>query len=176
MRSNTHTHTQTCTHTDLNYFTTLEIVEGSVPNGVIGISLTWSFRPHYGPGVDSVSNINEYQEYFLGDKGGRCVGLTSLPTSCDYYLEILRTSNFWRPNGVYGPVLVFWRPNGLYGPVLVFLYLYLLTILEITHARISFVRDKSLYTLLLCIVINFRSKDYNLFWVCFSQLDVIIHT
>ena len=24
------------------------------------------FRPHYGPGVDSVSSRNEYQEYFLG--------------------------------------------------------------------------------------------------------------
>jgi len=23
------------------------------------------FRPHYGPGVDSASNKNEYQEYFL---------------------------------------------------------------------------------------------------------------
>ena len=29
-------------------------------------SLTQSFRPHYGPGVDSASNRNEYQEYFLG--------------------------------------------------------------------------------------------------------------
>jgi len=27
-----------------------------------------SFRSHYGPGVDSVSNRNEYQEYFLGVK------------------------------------------------------------------------------------------------------------
>jgi len=27
-----------------------------------------SFRSHYGPGVDSVSNGNEYQEYFLGVK------------------------------------------------------------------------------------------------------------
>jgi len=27
-----------------------------------------SFRSHYGPGVDSVSNKNEYQEYFLGVK------------------------------------------------------------------------------------------------------------
>jgi len=27
-----------------------------------------SFRSHYGPGVDSASNINEYQEYFLGVK------------------------------------------------------------------------------------------------------------
>jgi len=29
----------------------------------------------------SLSNRNEYQEYFLGDKGGRCVGLTTLPPS-----------------------------------------------------------------------------------------------
>ena len=32
----------------------------------------WSFfidlslRPHYGPGVDTASNRNEYQEFFLG--------------------------------------------------------------------------------------------------------------
>jgi len=26
------------------------------------------FRWHYGPGVDSASNRNEYQEYFLGVK------------------------------------------------------------------------------------------------------------
>jgi hypothetical protein len=25
-----------------------------------------SFLPHYGPGVDTASNRNEYQEYFLG--------------------------------------------------------------------------------------------------------------
>ena len=31
-------------------------------------SLTYSFRSHYGPGVDSASNRNEYQEYFLGVK------------------------------------------------------------------------------------------------------------
>ena len=31
-------------------------------------SLTQSFRAHYGPRVDSASNINEYQEYFLGVK------------------------------------------------------------------------------------------------------------
>ena len=28
----------------------------------------FSFRPHYGPGVDSAPNRNEYQEYFLGVK------------------------------------------------------------------------------------------------------------
>jgi len=31
-------------------------------------SLTLSFRTHYNPGVDSASNRNEYQEYFLGVK------------------------------------------------------------------------------------------------------------
>ena len=36
-------------------------------------SLTQPFRPHYGPGVDSASNRNEYQEYFLGRKDGRSV-------------------------------------------------------------------------------------------------------
>ena len=34
------------------------------------------------PGIDSSSNRDEYQEYFLGSKGGRCVGLTTLPISC----------------------------------------------------------------------------------------------
>jgi len=32
--------------------------------------------------VNSASNGNEYQIYFLGGKGGRCVGLTTLPPSC----------------------------------------------------------------------------------------------
>ena len=53
-------------------------------------SLT-SFWPHYGPGVDLASNGNEYQQYFLGVKGGRCVGLTTLPPSCADCLEI------WEP-------------------------------------------------------------------------------
>ena len=39
------------------------------------------FRPHYGSGLDSASIRNEYQEYFLGGKGGQCVGLTTLPNS-----------------------------------------------------------------------------------------------
>ena len=34
------------------------------------------------PGVDSASNRNEYQEHFLVGKGGRYVGLTTLPPSC----------------------------------------------------------------------------------------------
>jgi hypothetical protein len=45
-------------------------------------SLTQSFRPHYGTGVDSACNINDYQVYFLGGKEGWCVGLTSLSPPC----------------------------------------------------------------------------------------------
>jgi len=37
-----------------------------------------SFRSHYGHGVDSASNRNEYQKCFLGVKRGRCVSQTTL--------------------------------------------------------------------------------------------------
>jgi hypothetical protein len=36
-------------------------------------------------------NRNEYQEYFLGGKGGQCVGLTTLPPPCAKCVEI------WEP-------------------------------------------------------------------------------
>ena len=49
----------------------------------IDISLTLGF--------DSASNRNEYQEYFLGGKGGRCLGLTNLPPSCADCLEMWET-------------------------------------------------------------------------------------
>jgi len=44
-------------------------VAGSIPAGVNGFFIDIkSFRSHYGTGVDSASNRNEYQEYFLGVK------------------------------------------------------------------------------------------------------------
>jgi len=43
-------------------------VAGPIPDGVTEIF--HSFRPHYGPGVDSASNRNEYPEYFMKGKGG----------------------------------------------------------------------------------------------------------
>jgi len=42
---------------------------GSIPADIIGFFIDIkSFRSHYGPGVDSASNRNEYQEYFMGVK------------------------------------------------------------------------------------------------------------
>jgi hypothetical protein len=57
-------------------------------------SLTLSFRPHYGSSIDSAPNRNEY---YMGGKGGRCLGLTSFPRSCTDCLEILGASASWRP-------------------------------------------------------------------------------
>jgi hypothetical protein len=58
-----------------------------------------SFRLRCGPDVDSASARNEYEEFFLEGKGGRFVGLTTLPPSCADCLDIwkrpgtLRTYN-----------------------------------------------------------------------------------
>ena len=57
-----------------------------------------SFRSHYDHGVDSISNINGHQEYFLWGKGGRCVRSTTyqhiVPLSRN-----LGTLTFWNPLG-----------------------------------------------------------------------------
>jgi hypothetical protein len=44
-------------------------VTGSIPASVNGFFIdTKTFRLHYGPGVDSACNRNEYQVHFLGVK------------------------------------------------------------------------------------------------------------
>jgi hypothetical protein len=48
----------------LRHCATSQEVAGSIPDGVIKNFHRQSFRPHYGPGVDSASNSNEYQEHF----------------------------------------------------------------------------------------------------------------
>ena len=53
----------------LRYCATNRKVAGSIPAGVNRIFIDIkSFQAHYGPGVESASNRNEYQEYFLGVK------------------------------------------------------------------------------------------------------------
>jgi hypothetical protein len=62
---------------------------GSIPDCVIGI-FHWHnpFGRTMALEIDSASNRNEYQEYFLRGKRGRSVGLTTLPPSCADCLEI----------------------------------------------------------------------------------------
>ena len=74
-------------------------VAGSIPAGVSGFFIDIkSFRSHYGPGVDSASNRNEYQKYFLGGNGGRCVSLTTSPPSCAVVTKS-GNLNFLEPSG-----------------------------------------------------------------------------
>ena len=80
-------------------------------------SLTQSFRPRYGPGVDSASNRNEYQEYFLEGKGSRCMGLTILPCSCANCLES-GSVNLLEPSGFVQAC------TGIYFSFLFLLYIY----------------------------------------------------
>jgi hypothetical protein len=50
----------------LRFCATNRKVTCSIPAGVGGFFIDIkSFSSHYGPGVDSASNRNEYQEYFL---------------------------------------------------------------------------------------------------------------
>ena len=51
-----------------------------------------SFRPHYVSRGLPASKRNEYQRSSLGGKGGRCVRLNTLASSCADFLEILRAS------------------------------------------------------------------------------------
>jgi hypothetical protein len=51
----------------LRHYATGRKVTGSIPDEVIAFfKYTYSFQSHYGPGVDSASNRNEYQESFWG--------------------------------------------------------------------------------------------------------------
>jgi len=74
-------------------------VAGSIPGCVSGFFIDIKFfRSHYAPGVDSASNRNEYHEYFLGGKCGRCVRLITLPPSCAVITKS-GSLNFMEPSG-----------------------------------------------------------------------------
>ena len=116
----------------LRYCATNRKVAGSIPVGVTGFfSDIKSFRSHYGPGVDSASNRNEYQEYFLGGKGGRCVRLTILPPSCAAVTES-GSLNFREPSG---PV------EACNGTSYLYLYLYLMRLCQQVTLTIEETKD-----------------------------------
>jgi hypothetical protein len=82
------------------HWATSRKVAGSIPDGVIDINLQ-----HYGLEFDTACNRNEYQDYFLGGKGSRCIRLATA------MLVILK--------------FVILKLMGLSGLVQGFLYLYL---------------------------------------------------
>jgi hypothetical protein len=66
--------------------------------------LTYFFRPHYGLAIDETAKRNEYQEYFVGGKGGLCLALTTLAPSCADCLEILEASTSWSRTSLSTPL------------------------------------------------------------------------
>ena len=115
--THTHTHTHIYTHTYIRCCATNRLLVRSQLVSLEFFIDIKSFRSYYGPEVDSASNTNEYQEYFLG-QGGRCVRLTTLPPSCAI---VTKSGN---PN-----FLESFEPrqacNGTAVPVCVYIYIYI---------------------------------------------------
>jgi hypothetical protein len=63
-------------------------------------SLTQFFRPHHITRVDSVSNRNKYQGYFLEPESSRCVQMTTLPPSCADCLQNVGALTSWNPQAL----------------------------------------------------------------------------
>jgi hypothetical protein len=100
-------------------------------------SLTETFRPHYGPGIDSASNSNEHKEYFLGGKGGRYVELKYLPHSCADCRKI------WEPQ----PLGIFRASPGLLQGLLYFYSLrklvsFFVVVVEVVKVKVKHFRYK----------------------------------
>jgi hypothetical protein len=70
----------------LRHCATNRKVTGSIPDGVIGIF--HSHNPSVRTTALGLTQSPTEMEYFLRFKGGRCVGLTTLPPSCVDCLEI----------------------------------------------------------------------------------------
>jgi hypothetical protein len=68
-------------------------------------SLTLSFRSHYGTEVNSASNRNQYQEHFLGGKGGRCIRADNRNIFMYRLSWNLGVSNSWNPQDLSRPVM-----------------------------------------------------------------------
>ena len=76
-----------------------------IPEGVIGI-IHWHNPSGYtmALGVNSASNRSKYQECFLEDEGGQCVGLTALTTFMCWLSCNLKASTSWNLQGLSSPV------------------------------------------------------------------------
>jgi hypothetical protein len=82
----------------LRYCAANRKVAGLIPDGVLEFFINIILPIALWPWVDSASNRNEYQEHFLGGKGGRCLRLTTLSPSCAVVMQS-GNLNFLEPSG-----------------------------------------------------------------------------
>jgi len=69
----------------------------------LDFSVTYSFRPYHGPGVDSAPSENEYQEHFLGVKAA------SAWVWQPHHLHVPNVMEIWEPK----PPGTLWTTPGL---------------------------------------------------------------
>jgi hypothetical protein len=69
----------------LRHYATIWKVAGASTDEVNGIffDLPYPSKPHYGPGVDSASNTNEYRESSWGGKGRPALKADNLTAICE---------------------------------------------------------------------------------------------
>jgi hypothetical protein len=77
-------------------------VAGSIPDGVIGI---FHWHNPSGPEVETASNRNDYQEYFLGVKTACAYGLQPCHLHVPIVLKNLGASTSWNPQDLSMPVM-----------------------------------------------------------------------
>ena len=121
---------------------------------------------HYGPGVDSASKRNEYQEYFLGVKR---------PVRRADKLNTFMCRLSWNLGAS-----AFWNPQGLSRPVMGLLYLYSTagawsvkysTLTSVTQYQTGMVRRTYHWGEFVCKpLLQWKSKEYYICWVCICSL------
>jgi hypothetical protein len=107
----------------------------------LDFSIDLILQPHYGPGVDSASNRNEYQESSWGVKGGRHMKLTtSLPA----------VSQMWEPRHL----TTLWAFMTCYRDSFTF-YLFRFIILETVFSKLL----HNMFRLLLINALNMNKRS-----------------
>ena len=79
-------------------YTTNQQVAGLIPNGVSGI-FQWHNPSGHTMALGSTKPLTEVPGVLPGGKGGRCVGLTTLPPSCAVVMKS-GNLNFLEPSGL----------------------------------------------------------------------------